>query len=275
MAVRFCVLGSGSKGNASLVLAPRAHVLLDAGFSPRELAARMDGTGASWDSLSAVLLTHTHTDHVRKTCLRECALRGIALYCHAEHEGQLGGGRYLRRLKESARLHLYEAGVPFETAGGLRCRPLRLPHDCPPTFGFLIEAPGSDGRTRRLGYFADLGHWSQDLAEQVRDLDLLALEFNHDEQMERESGRPHYLIERVLGTHGHLSNRQAAEALEGVILNSPADRLRALVQLHLSQECNRDELAYQSAREVIVRRKAPVEVFSTRQGQRGAVLTVA
>jgi phosphoribosyl 1,2-cyclic phosphodiesterase len=191
MAVRFCVLGSGSKGNASLVLAPRAHLLLDAGFSPRELAARMDGTGASWDSLCAVLLTHTHTDHVRKTCLRECALRGITLHCHAEHEGQLEGGRYLRRLKESARLHLYEAGVPFETAGGLRCRPLRLPHDCPPTFGFLIEAPGSDGRVRRVGYLADLGHWSQDLAEQVRDVDLLALEFNHDERMERESGRPH------------------------------------------------------------------------------------
>jgi phosphoribosyl 1,2-cyclic phosphodiesterase len=274
MSLRFCVLGSGSKGNASLLLTPQAHLLIDAGFAPDELAARMEGTGASWETLRAVVLTHTHNDHVRKTCLRECAARGIALHCHAEHVGQIGSGRHLRKLEELGLLRRYEPDQTFEVAEGVQCRPLRLPHDAPPTFGFIVEALVAGERRQRFGYFADLGHWSEDLARHVRDLDLLALEFNHDEGLERESGRPHHLIARVLGTHGHLSNRQAAEALEGLLLNSPPERLRTLVQLHLSRECNRAELAYRSAQEVILRLKAPVEVFSSRQEQRGRVLTV-
>ncbi len=98
------------------------------------------------------------------------------------------------------------------------------------------------GRSLALGYLADLGTWSEELASAVADVELLALEFNHDEVLERTSGRGASLIARVLGDEGHLSNNQATEFVRAVIARSSEPRLRHLVQLHLSRECNRPEL---------------------------------
>jgi len=271
MPVSFCVLGSGSAGNAAVFLAPRAHVLIDAGFTPGELARRMAGTGASWGTLKAALLTHTHGDHIKRTCLREFAARGIHFYCHAAHVKQLAGARGLPQLSAAGLLHTYEAHQLLELPGGLHCHPLPVPHDRPPTFGFRLEATDSTGRLRTLAYLADLGEWAQDLEALVQGVDLLALEFNHDEHLERTSGRPAFLVERVLGSHGHLSNRQAASALASVLRAAGVHHPRQLVLLHLSQECNREDLACAAARETTRRAGVELEVIATHQHQRGRV----
>src|ERR1043165_3145613 len=196
MSVFFCVLGSGSSGNAALLTTPHAHVLIDIGFSPEELRERMQGTGASWDSLDAVVITHLHGDHIKRTCFKFCARHGVELHCHEAHARQLeaiGSFRQLRRLN-LARLYSNE---PFEVAGAVRFTPFELSHDCAPTFGFRIETAAAGGRPRLLGYLADLGVCGDDLAREMFGVDLLALEFNHDERMQRTSGRHPRLIERV------------------------------------------------------------------------------
>jgi ribonuclease BN (tRNA processing enzyme) len=298
MSVKFCVLGSGSQGNATLLMSSRLHVLIDAGFPPDELATRMDGTGASWKSIDAVVLTHTHADHIKKKCLKLCAEHEIEFICHERHAAQLAESRFFKRLNSEGRVRTYDGG-PFEIQGSgdvVRFHPIALPHDSPPTFGFRIEAlrsvpprsmdvsPMSEGAAEdaglysqaerswvKLGYLADLGRLSDDIAEAVADVDLLALEFNHDEDLERKSGRHPRLIGRVMGGNGHLSNRQAAELFRRVVESGANGGPKALIQMHLSQDCNRADLAYQAAQEVVLLSGAQTRVFSTRQNQRGTV----
>jgi len=323
MEATFCVLGSGSKGNAALLATPHLQLLVDAGFAPDELAARLAGTAASLKTLDAVLLTHTHSDHIKKRCLGLFAEHGIQFFCHKRHAGSFAGGRYFNRLRDKGLVSVF-GSEPFQvrpkalagTSSGLRpadcgpltlpsppggegwgegllrVQPIPLPHDSPPTFGFRIEAriaaqavaqasslPGNAGkmpalqteRWVKLAYLADLGEFSEAIARAVAGVDLLALEFNHDEELELHSGRPSYLIERVLGSEGHLSNKQAAAALRQVLEQGANGGPKVLVQLHLSQECNDPALAFRAAQEVVTACGVTTQIFSTRQDQRGKV----
>jgi hypothetical protein len=138
------------------------------------------------------------------------------------------------------------------------CRPLALQHDAGVTCGFRFES-GTDwlGQTRALAYAADLGSWSSALADALANVDVLALEFNHDDWLERHSGRPRSLTARIMGDHGHLANHQAAALVDQVLARSAPGRLRHLVQLHLSRQCNRPGLA-RSATSRILREHDPM-----------------
>jgi phosphoribosyl 1,2-cyclic phosphodiesterase len=267
MTLRFTVLASGSSGNASLMEAAGFGVLLDAGLGPRQLASRLAGVGLAWSSVHAVLLTHTHSDHWKDTTLAQLRRRHIPLYCHPDHHRVLR--LYAPAFDELLAANLvrtYEADQAFELAPGLRCRPLPVRHDGGATFGFRLEG-GRDlfGEAAALGYVADLGCWDEALADALADVDLLAVEFNHDVALESASGRSPSLIARVLGDQGHLSNDQAADLVRAVLDRSPAGRLRHLVQLHLSRDCNRPALAQAAARTVLADRAPAVIVHTARQ----------
>jgi hypothetical protein len=112
------------------------------------------------------------------------------------------------------------------------------------------------------------------LAEAFADVDVLALEFNHDVDMELGSGRSAALIDRVLGNHGHLSNEQATELLAEVLRRSAGPRLQHLVQLHLSQQCNRPALARQAVRRIIDGLNHKVRLHTAEQYASGSWLAV-
>ncbi len=124
-----------------------------------------------------------------------------------------------------------------------------MSHDGGPTFGFRVEARGSK-RTRpvSLGYLADTGTWSEATADALADVDALGVEFNHDVDLQRGSGRAPFLIARNLGPRGHLSNAQGAGLVAAVLGRSSPGSLRHLVLLHLSEQCNRPDLAIGEAR---------------------------
>src|SRR5262245_1971693 len=110
MTLRFTVLASGSKGNASLIEAGTFGLLLDAGLGPRQLAARLAAVGVSWRAIGAVLLTHTHSDHWNDRTFRELVRRGVPVYCHAEHAHYLLAYSSSFQGLHSARLvHIYHA----------------------------------------------------------------------------------------------------------------------------------------------------------------------
>ena len=307
-------------GNAALLMTPQLHVLIDIGFLPKDLEKRMEGTGASWQTLDAVVLTHTHGDHVKKKCLLECADNEIPFWCHEHHAVQLGGGRYFKRLQKCGLVRTYDGKAPFEMTaprktatthpilsptgerennnGEVRVRfyPIAVPHDSPPTFGFRIEVAREKqpaeaevnvfGATAaealeaygtewiKLGYLVDLGECSETVARAVADVDMLALEFNHDEDLQRGSGRHPRLIQRVMGKDGHLSNRKAAEVFRNILENRSTGALKLLLQMHLSQECNRPQLAYEAAQQVVFMTGAQTRVYSTRQDRRGTIHTL-
>jgi phosphoribosyl 1,2-cyclic phosphodiesterase len=238
MTVQFGVLGSGSSGNACLVCADGFGLLIDAGLGPRTLERVLGDSGLSWDDVHAVILTHTHSDHCRHATLKHLARRGIPLYCHVRQQAALHGWSDAALCLEDADLFRnFELDAPL-SLGPMSCRPFAVPHDDTLTCGFRFDGDGWS-----IGYAADLGSWSRDIAARLANVDLLALEFNHDVELQRGSGRTPWLISRNLGRFGHLSNVQAAGLFQAVLRESRPGRLRHLVQLHLSEQCNSVQLA--------------------------------
>ncbi len=271
MAVQFHVLASGSSGNASLLDVGGYGILIDLGLGPRQLAGRLPAAPPLWERVRAALLTHLHGDHWNETTLTHLARRGIALYCHAEHAADLGACSPAFAALAAAGLVLrYEVGEPLTLGPGCRCEPFALPHDGGRTCGFRLEGPPDIfGHTWAVAYAADLGCWDADLAARLADADVLALEFNHDVALQWQSGRHPRLIRRVLGDRGHLSNVQAAALLAEVLRRSAPGRLKHVVQLHLSRQCNRPELAHHAARRAAGEAKAALEIHTTSQHNPG------
>lgn len=267
MALGLTILASGSSGNATLLEADGFDVLIDVGLGPRQLASRMATIGVSWPRIRGVLLTHTHGDHWNNRVFAHLLRQRIPVWCHREHL------EVLRRhctcfaaMQQAKLLRTYESEVEFALSSLVRCRPLPIPHDSGATFGFRFDGQASlFGGGWSVGYVADLGIWNARLAEALTDVELLALEFNHDVAMQLASGRSQFLIDRVLGDEGHLSNEQAADLLTEVIRRSTPGRLRQLVQLHLSRQCNRPELARHAAHAALATLCAEVEIHTARQ----------
>ncbi len=248
MMARFTVLASGSGGNAAFLTHRGFGLLIDCGIGPRAISDRLSAAGAKWADVSAVVLTHTHGDHWKALTLQRMQRERVPLILHAEHAKHLAVcSPEFPGLEKAGLVRTFRDGEPFALTEHLRCLPIRVPHDSEPTFAFRIDGtePESDSGWS-LGYASDLGHVPESLARAFRSVDVLALEFNHDVEMQRRSLRPPDLVARVLGNLGHLSNRQAAEFVKSNLQNRPVP-LRALYQLHLSRECNVADLARAAA----------------------------
>jgi phosphoribosyl 1,2-cyclic phosphodiesterase len=267
MTMHFTVLASGSAGNANLVEAYNDCVLIDVGIGPRTLATRLATVNRTWKHLRAVFLTHVHTDHWKETTLVHLAKNGIPLHCHPEHQRYLAGHSLaFDWLEQEGLVRLYQANQVVSISSQWHCLPIAVSHDSGETFGFRFEAEGlGESETSRLGYLTDLGCWDDSLADAMTDVDLLALEFNHDVAMERNSGRSPDLIRRVLGDQGHLSNAQAAAFVREILRRSSPGRLKTLIQLHLSKECNHPHLAAKTARQCLSQAACEAELYSACQ----------
>lgn len=267
MALGLTVLGSGSSGNTTLLEADGCSLLIDVGLGPRQIATRLATVGVSWPRIQGVLLTHTHADHWNDRVFAHLLRLRIPVYCHAEHLAVLrehcGCFTAMRRAKL---FRTFEADQDFAFTGLVRCRPLAVRHDSGATFGFRFDgAANLFSRAWSLGYVADLGCWDERLADSLTDVDMLAVEFNHDVRLQMASGRPAYLIERVLSDDGHLSNEQAAALTSAVICRSSPGRLARLVQLHLSRQCNRRDLAHRAARQALQQLGATAQIHTADQ----------
>ncbi len=277
MTARFTVLASGSRGNAALLQVDDFGLLIDCGLHPQVLTARLAAVGASWRSVQAVILTHTHGDHWNDRMLADLRSRRIPLWAHPDHLAHLATvAPSYATLDRAGLTRSYSADRSHELAPGLVVRPLRVSHDSQPTFAFRIDghnspqAPNSatapaDGPAWSLGYASDLGCWTADLVEAFAGVDVLAVEFNHDVALERASSRPKLLVQRVLGDQGHLSNDQAAAFTAAVAARSARGLPAHLVQLHLSRECNRPELAAAAGHAALAGLNPDGEVITTRQ----------
>lgn len=232
--MRFCVLGSGSSGNCVLIESGEERILVDAGFSCREIERRLDEVGVSSRSFSAVLLTHEHGDHTRGAPRFS---RRHSVPIHATR-GTLSA---LRIPQHAPTPVVIESGRVLEV-GPFRLQPFEVPHDAREPIGLVIESGGA-----RLGIAADLGRRSARAWKLLRELDALVLETNHDIQMLQQGPYPWPLKRRIAGDLGHLSNRDAADGLREVL----STRLRWVVLYHLSRTNNRPTLAREAVARVL------------------------
>jgi phosphoribosyl 1,2-cyclic phosphodiesterase len=277
MSVRFHVLASGSSGNACVLDANGFGVLIDFGLSPRNLEPRMKRCKVAWDQIHAVVLTHEHSDHWQPAGLTQFAKLGVPIYCHPDHLRVFDRqSRAFGALSARGLLRHYEPETSLNLNANCVCKPIAVDHDGSMTCGFRFEGPltpnpSLDGRGEKwaIGYAADLGCWRPALAAHFADVDLLAIEFNHDVAMQIASGRSPLLIRRVLGDQGHLSNEQGAALFAEILKCSTPGRTRHLVQLHVSRECNFTELAHAAALRVVRRCGADVAIHTTVQGRAG------
>jgi phosphoribosyl 1,2-cyclic phosphodiesterase len=267
MAVHFHVLASGSSGNASLLDVEGFGILIDVGLGPRQLAGRCRDEPPLWDRVHAALLTHVHGDHWNENTFNQLARRGVPLYCHPEHAHDLGQvSPAFGAMAAAGLVQHYAIDRSFGLGPGCRVEAFSVKHDGGITCGFRIEGPTDlPGHAWALAYAADLGSWDLALASRFADVDVLALEFNHDVAMQYASGRSPHLIRRVLGDHGHLSNHQAAALFAEVLRRSAPGRVQHLVQLHLSRQCNTPELARHAADAVVRQSAARVAVHTSSQ----------
>ena len=225
--MRMWVLGSGSRGNAVLFETGRGRVLVDAGFPPRVLAQRLAKVGVPPASIGAVVITHEHTDHVRGAA---AAAARWGWTIHATR-GTIAGSADL--VGRGARI--LEPGVT-STIGEFDVVAVRAPHDATEPVALVLTARESGARA---GVAYDLGHVTDGVRQAMRDLDLLVLEANHDPGMLRSGPYPPVVQDRIAGRHGHLANPDAAALAREVAHRGLAD----VVLAHLSQQCNRPEIA--------------------------------
>ncbi|SFX30760.1 MBL fold metallo-hydrolase [Marinospirillum alkaliphilum] len=224
--IRFASLGSGSKGNATLVSCGKTHVLIDCGFTLRETTRRLARLELTPDDLSAVLVTHEHGDHIGGVgaLVRRHA---VPLYTTAgtRLSGRLGG--------EVPDWRLINPEHPF-AIGDLEVWPVTVPHDAREPVQFVLG-----NGAQRLGVLTDLGSITPHVVRHYRRCQALVLEANHDPQMLADGPYPPSLKRRVGGDFGHLSNQQAADFL----LQIEAGQLTHLVASHLSEQNNCPHLA--------------------------------
>lgn len=226
--MRFASLGSGSRGNATLIESGSTRLLLDCGFSASETSRRLARLGIEAGELTAIIVTHEHGDHIggvgslaRRYKLPVYMTHGTA---HRANTGELP--RQIN-LDTHARLQIND----------IELQAFPVPHDAQEPVQFIF----SDGR-RRLGVLTDTGSITPHIIDMLSACDALLLECNHDTDMLAEGPYPASLKERVGGRFGHLSNAQAAELLQAL----DTSLLQHLVAMHLSDKNNTPWLARQA-----------------------------
>jgi phosphoribosyl 1,2-cyclic phosphodiesterase len=237
--LKVTILGSGSRGNAVLVESGGARLLVDAGFSGRDLERRLAAVEVDPGTLTALLITHDHSDHTRG--MGVAARRwGLPLYLTEQTRNVCRG-----LLDGSEDVRTWSSSQPVEIAG-LVVTPFLTVHDAvDPIAVTVTESCTGD----KLGIATDLGRATATVRHALQACHLLVLESNHDEVLLRECDYPWSVKSRIGGSHGHLSNRAAAELL-GELYHG---ELCAVVLAHLSERANDPILAKEVVGETLRR----------------------
>ena len=234
MALRICVLASGSSGNCTLVSSGDTTLLVDAGLSSREIGRRLGLAGFHLGQIHAVCLSHEHGDHTAGIGVLHHR-HGIPLYANGGTIAALGRDPKLQNLG----WRIFQTGNAF-AIGGLHIEPFSVPHDAFEPVGFVIQHGDV-----RVGIVTDMGMVTHLIRERLRLCRAVVVESNHDERLLQDARRPWQLKQRILGRQGHLSNDGAADLLAAIA--GPA--LQQVFLAHLSADCNRKDLALKTARQ--------------------------
>ena len=221
-----CPLASGSKGNSLFVSCRNSSVLIDAGLSGIEIERRLKSVNINPESLTAILITHEHSDHVKGAGILSRRF-DIPVYITQKTY------QAARNLGKIEHLHFFECGSPFEI-DQILVSPFSVSHDAEDPAGLTLEYNG-----HKIGIATDLGIVTNLVKEYLKNSNILYLEANHDPKMLINGSYPWHLKQRIKSRIGHLSNIDA----KTLVSELKTDHLKHVILAHLSEENNCPEKA--------------------------------
>lgn len=232
--MRLCSIASGSSGNCIYVGSDTTNLLIDTGISGKKVEFGLNSLDLTMKDLDGIFVTHEHSDHIKGlgVVARKC---GVPIYAT---KGTI------RAMEQSGSLGKIPEGIFREIQGDTVCevgdlaiRPFHISHDAAEPVGYRV----SDGK-HSVGVATDMGVYNEYIVENLKGLDALLLEANHDVNMLQVGSYPYYLKRRILGDRGHLSNETAGQLLCHLL----HDNIKEILLGHLSNENNYEALAYET-----------------------------
>ena len=242
MGVSVSVLASGSRGNSAIVSSSLTRILVDAGISCRETFKRMKALGEDPHCLSAIVVTHEHSDHIYGLQTLARKLSAPIFMTGSTHQAW---ARALRdadgEMPHLKKLEVFSSGKSFQI-GDIAVTPFTIPHDAADPVGFTFRSEGV-----KVGFATDLGYVPASVCDQLRRCDVLVLESNHDLEMLRVGPYPWSVKQRVMSRVGHLSN----DALAEFFANDYDGDAAYVVLAHISEQNNHPEIARGAAEKAL------------------------
>lgn len=230
------MLASGSSGNCIYIGSGQTGLLVDAGLSARETLRRMEQLQLDPSRIRGICVSHEHKDHTAG--LRVLQRRhGYELFANAGTIEALARDPEMQDIE----WQVFSTGFAF-SLGDLTIEPFAVPHDAYEPVGFVISSDRD-----RVGIATDIGIATGLVRQRLKGCRVLLVESNHDERLLQAAARPWHLKQRIAGRQGHLSNTSAAE----LVCELAGPELEQVYLVHLSEECNRHDLAMKTARQIL------------------------
>jgi len=255
--IKVCAIASGSNGNCYYIGTEREAILVDAGISRRQIMKRMKEMRLDINKVTAVFISHEHSDHIRGLRVL-CDMHGIKAYLTRDTLQKAHKNYHPKTA------HVFKAGDTIQL-GAFKVHSFAKKHDAIDPTSFRIEIEGQN-----IGVMTDIGEACQHVKTHLAACDIVFLESNYDEQLLEEGPYPYYLKQRVKSDHGHLSNSQAVDLVE----KHGTAKLKTIFLSHISADNNRVEIAEKAFEHLKERyqilptnRYAPSEVVSVGEEQ--------
>ncbi len=271
--LRVCVLGSSSRGNCTFVAGGESRILVDTGNLPIKsvIGKGLSAIGSGFPSIQAILITHIHSDHLNSNSFSISYRYQIPIYLNRKlYTGNWNRLRqsfpFFDRCVEAELIRLFD--LTEFSLGNMVISPLPVPHDGGVTVAFTFQNDG-----KKAFFATDLGCVTEPILREMADSDIVLLESNHDVEMEIHSGRDPQVIKRNLSDWGHLSNTQAAKAIEQ-LLEMSRKIPSSIILTHISEEANRPDLALKTVRRPLKEFGRPVPVYLSFPRKRSKIVEV-
>lgn len=239
--MKITVLGSGSRGNSTVISNENTLVVIDQGFSCRNFIKRLTESGFKPEKVGAFLITHEHSDHINGIEVFQKKYP-VPVYMNRKTYARLRHG--LKKILDG-RVRFFETGDSFQF-DSFSIDTFAISHDAADPVGYSVSE-----KEKKFCYVTDTGVITDAIVENMKNADVLMIESNHDLHMLRNGDYPYILKRRIEGSDGHLSNVDTGEILREIC----GDKTHTVVLAHLSQENNRKKIARECAEEYLSRSK--------------------
>lgn len=225
--MKLCVLASGSEGNVTFLSSGSHKILIDIGKNVKYIKDRLNEIEETPEQIEAIIISHTHNDHV-------AALERFVKKYHPKVYMTQKMFFDLPNLENYDNIIVYEDSIILDT---LRITSIKTSHDVSDSRNFIIE----DANTSAV-YLTDTGYVNRKYFDILKNRDFYLFESNHDIAMLMNGPYPKWLKTRVLGTSGHLSNKDASFYLTKLI----GEKTKKIILMHLSHKNNTEEKALET-----------------------------